>query len=336
MRTIELKNMSLDTQNSLIVLSNSIANARYSLSLSTQKLLLYMISKITYEERKQGIFLNTIEMPLEEIYGLLKASGRENSNDLKDVLKKAIDELHKNYIKLSRINERGKEEFKTYSWISETELNENTAKFVFKFNHEISTLLAPMQSYFRSDLTEYLHISSTHAINLYMLFRANAFQKKIQEYYIEELKNHLSIEEKYPLWDSFKRVVLDPSILQLNKETNYFFTYEAKRIGRSIGKIELRIIEKGAKEEFSKYFSEKMITFLQKSKNSSVVYFTNLKYVYDSSKNHLYITIEPNLFTQSKVIIDEVISANKDIQSFIKSHFRKGFKLFYTTPPEKN
>ncbi len=118
--------------------------------------------------------------------------------------------------------------------------------------------MLPAQNYFKSNVEEYLQISSTHAINFYLLFRANAFQKKIQEYYIEELKNHLGVEEKYSQWINFKTRVLDPSILQLNKETNYFFTYEAKRIGRNIGKIQIRIIEKSAKEEFSKYFSSKM------------------------------------------------------------------------------
>jgi plasmid replication initiation protein len=335
MRTIELKNMEKDVQSSLIRLSNSIANTRYTFSLPTQKLLFYLVSKITYEEKNQQNFLSAIEIPLEEMYNLLKASGRENSKDLKGLLKTCVNELGNNNIRWSQIDKRGKEYWVNFPWFTKSEIIENTGKFTFRFNNELAKYLLPAQNYFKSNVEEYLQISSTHAINLYLLFRANAFQKKIQEYYIEELKNHLAVEEKYPRWDNFKKFVLDPSILQLNKETNYFFTYEAKRIGRSIGKIQIRIIEKSAKEEFSKYFSEKMITFLKKSKDSSVVYFTNLNYVYDSKKNHLYIEIETNLFAQSKVIIDEVISANKDIQSFIKSHFRKGLKVYYTTPLEK-
>ena len=62
MRTIRLTNSDMENPNkALVVFSNSIAEARYSLSLPTQKLLHFLISQITYEERKQGKFLNTLE-----------------------------------------------------------------------------------------------------------------------------------------------------------------------------------------------------------------------------------------------------------------------------------
>ena len=346
MKTIHI-DMAKNAQQSLIILSNSIVKAKYSFSLPTQKLLLFLISKITYEERKDGNFLKTLEIPLQDIYNLLKFSGRENSNDIKGIIKNCVNELGANDIKLSQIDERGKEVWNSWSWKKHVQINENTGIFTFMFNDQISELLLPLQSYFKSDLQEYLHISSSHAINLYMLFRANEFQNKVQSYYIEELKKHLGLEEKYGRWEGLKRIVLDPSIEQLNKETNYFFSYEAKRIGRSIGKVEIRVIAKKEKEEFSVFLSEKIQSFLKEKKADSNIRkrFELVKYEYEAKENIIYIDYKDEA-SKTKIVdyyktkqlegehplkrfLDGFIIENQDFQKFLKTLFRKGLQVMY-------
>lgn len=345
MKTIEV-NMSA-TKDSLIVLSNSIANARYSFSLPTQKTLLYLVSKITYEERKQGIFFNDVVLSLEELYDLLRSSGRENSKDLKGLLKTCVNELGNNNIKWVQINELGKEYWVNYPWFTKAEIDESTGKFTFKFNMEISKYLLPSVSYYKSNLEEYLHLSSSHAISIYTLFRANEFQYKTQEYFIETLKKHLGVEEKYTQWINFRTYVLDPSIEQLNKETNYFFMYEAKRIGRSIGKVEIRIIDKKNKEKFSDFLSEKIEEFLKEKKVDSNIRkrFELVKYEYEPKENIIYIDYKDeasktkiveyykaknlNGENELKRFLDGFITDNVDFQKFLKNMFRKGVKVIY-------
>jgi plasmid replication initiation protein len=345
MKTIEI-NMST-TKDSLIVISNSIANARYSFSLPTQKMLLYLVSKITYEERKQGVFFNEVILPLEELYHLLKVSGREKSKDLKGLLKNCVSELGKNNIRWSQFDERGKEEWVEFPWFTLAKISENTGKFTFKFNAELSKYLLPSVSYYKSYVEEYLHLSSSHAISLYTLFRANEFQYNIQEYYIDKLKEKLGVEKKYPRWGDFKDYVLDPSISQLNKETNYFFTYEAKRIGRSIGKVEIRVINKKEKEEFSVFLSEKIQSFLKEKKADSNIRkrFEMVKYEYEAKENIIYIDYKDEV-SKTKIVeyykskqlegehplkrfLDGAIKDNQDFQKFLKTLFRKGVQVMY-------
>lgn len=348
MKTIELKMNSKEI--TLVILSNSIAKTRYSLSLPTQKLLLLLISKITFEERKQKVFLNTLEFPLEEMYSFLRFSGRENSRDLKALLKNCVSEIGRNNIKFSQIDSKGKEYWVEYPWSSKSEIREDKGIFSYEFNDKIAEILLPLQNYFKSDVKEYLQLSSSHAISLYMLFRANEFTTKIQSYYIEEIKENLGIDSKYKEWAELKRVVLDPSFTQLNKETNYFFTYETKRIGRSIGKIEIRVIDKKNKEEFSDYFSDKIQEFLKKEKVESSVRrnFQLVKYEYDAKENCIYISFKNEKILKDFIssnpmfgvsntsssdilneLLDRYIAKNKEFKRYLKSMFRKDLKIYY-------
>ncbi|CAA7197437.1 replication initiation protein [Chryseobacterium potabilaquae] len=347
MRTIT-KDMSKHSDDSLY-LPNAINKARFIMSLPTQKLFLFLVSKITYEERQGKTFLNTLEFSLGEIYQFLQATRNEKATDLKAVLKNCINEIGENNLKYSEIDERGKERWVNYPWSAKSELNENTGKFIFKFNNEIIWFLLDLKGYFASHTKEYMKLTSSHAISLYLLFRSNEFKVKVQSYYIEELKKNLGVEEKYERWDVLKSKILDPSFSQLNKETNYFFSYEAKRIGRSIGKVEIRVINKKNKEEFSEFLSEKIEEFLKEKKVDSNIRkrFELVKYEYDPKENIIYInykdqaskakiieyykTKDRNGENELKRFLDAFIAENIDFQKFLKNMFRKGVKVIYGT-----
>jgi plasmid replication initiation protein len=334
-------------ENSLIILPNAINKARFNLSLPTQKLFLYLVSKITYEERNQKLFLNTLEFSLEEIYSFLKSTGRENDKNLKGLLKECVNEIGNNNLKYSEIDERGFEYWANYPWSSKSEIKEKTGKFVFQFNDKISWFLLDLKSYFKSNEEEYMKLTSSHAISLYLLIRSNEFQNKVQSYYIEELKKNLGIETKYEKWIDFRTYVLDPSISQLNKETNYFFSYEAKRIGRSIGKVEIRVIDKKNKEEFSVFLSEKIQSFLKEKKADSNIRkrFEMVKYEYEAKENIIYIDYKDEA-SKTKIVeyykskqlegehplkrfLDGFIIENQDFQKLLKNMFRKGLQVMY-------
>ncbi len=317
------------------------------MSLPTQKLFLYLVSKITYEERDKKVFLNALEFSLEEIYSFLQATRKEKATDLKAVLKNCVNEIGENNLKYSEINERGKEKWVNYPWSAKSEIDENTGKFTFEFNDRIIWFLLDLKGYFASNTEEYMKLTSSHAISLYLLFRSNEFKNKVQSYYIEELKKHLGVEKNYDRWDDFKKRVLDPSIEQLNKETNYFFTYEAKRIGRSIGKVEIRVIDKKEKEEFSVFLSEKIQSFLKEKKADSNIRkrFEMVKYEYEAKENIIYIDYKDEA-SKTKIVeyykakqlegehplkrfLDGFIIENQDFQKFLKTLFRKGVQIMY-------
>ena len=159
------------------------------------------------------------------------------------------------------------------------------------------------------------------------------------------MKSKLGV--KYPRWIDFKKSVLEPSIEQLNKETNYFFSYEAKRIGRSIGKVEIRVIAKKEKEEFSVFLSDKIQSFLKEKKADSNIRkrFELVKYEYEAKENMIYIDYKDEA-SKTKIVdyyktkqlegehplkrfLDGFIIENQDFQKFLKTLFRKGLQVMY-------
>ncbi|WP_454058945.1 replication initiation protein [Elizabethkingia ursingii] len=361
--------MGKETQDLSFTLSNSIVKTKYNLSLATQKLLFFLITKIGYEEKMIGNvsndkndivpfekrkFLKDIEVPLSEMKEFIKSTGRENSNDITEVLDKSILELGKNNIRWTTIDEKNKKIKNEYSWFSKSIISEKSATFTFRFNDAIAEYLLHQSNFFTSYLKEFVKLSSLNAINLYMLFRANHFSKKIQIYYIEELKEYLGVEINYSRWGDFKDKVIDPSMVQLNAETNYLFFYEAKRIGRSIGRIEFRTFNKEEdKKAISDFFTEKIQELLKKEKveKSAIENMALIHYEYDTKKNCINVSFKDessaDTFRKSvamrnktnREIIKEVVyptlKESKECNRFLKTFFKEGVILEFVERKKK-
>lgn len=297
----------------LVIISNDIVKARYKLSISSQKLLLYLISHITYEERKEGKFLNELKFNLKEILLFYKSAGVNSFKDLKEKLKLSIKEIEKNPIAISFINKKGEEHYKNHPWYSTIEFNESRNIFIFSFNQKIANLLLNIKNYFKSNLKEYLHLKSSYAIDLYMLFRANEFKKPQQTYSIKELKSILSIEENYERWDLLKRRVIDPAIEQLNQNTNYIFSYTAERESRKIEFIIFSIINKENAQNLKKFLIPIIESYLKVNKLEkmfiSFPFADNMNFFYNSSENLCIIEISSKeIHLKSQPYIQKLIS----------------------------
>ena len=327
MRTIRLTNSDMENPNkALVVFSNSIAEARYSLSLPTQKLLHFLISQITYEERKQGKFLNTLEFSLTEIKDLFAEIGRKESKDYKELLRKAVDELHKNYIKQEIVNDKGVVSEETWSWTQYTKFDEGNGIFIFKFNQEVSPLLLELKSYFKSNLIEYIKLSSKHSIKLYHLLRSNEYMKNKIIFNLDELKYKLGILDKYERWDALKNIVINPSFEELNKNTNYFFEYETERIGRSIGRVIISSFDKTDDRACTRFVRRTIEDFLKskKVKNTTRDIFNSLSFSFNKEKETLYIRFK------DRKALDDFISSQKDIKTEKQAYpvIDKGFTSY--------
>lgn len=295
-----------ESENRLVSISNEIVNSRYKLSMPTQKFLLKLISDLTYEEKQGGKFLKPIKYNLVELKDFLMSTGLSNNVKTKQRLKDFIDELSTNKIELSKYNEFDQETYTAYSWWSVLSFDENSNIFEFQFNDKISPLLLNLKSYFKSNLKEYLSIKSKQAIDLYILLRADEFKRPKLKYSLDQLKKHLKTinQKSYDDWDFFKRNVLNKSIIQLNKETNYFFSFDIERVGRKVGFVMFTMIEKKDTKKLSELVTEKFKKLLKEQKLLGTFMEKRLErilYKYDPIKDKLTLDIAKTLINPKKI-----------------------------------
>jgi hypothetical protein len=289
-------------ESKIISIGNEIIKIRYKLTLPTQKLLLFLISHISYEERKEGKFLHTLHFPISSIYEFFKKTGRENDKNLKKLVEESIEELKVKTIDLKKLLPNEMTDKTTYAWYSEIRISDDKKTFKFSFNDKLACALLKIKGYFKSYLKEYIYLRSTHAIHLYMFFRAHEhLRNKQRRISIEELKTYLQVNKNksYERWDLFKREVLDKSIQQLNENTNYFFTYTLDRgIKQAIGFINFSMIEKTDKIAISAQLNKKIESHLLKKKVYKTYYplFENVKFVFDDTESFLFILIPMKYF----------------------------------------
>ncbi len=320
-------------KDNLIVISNKISTARYKLSLPTQKLLLFLISNIKFKERQNGKFIEEHEYDLKVIYDFFKSTGSEKSKDLKGKLKNSFVELKDNELIMNDINSDGEEYLAKYPWYSKIVLDEKNNKFYFRFNNQISDLLLVAKNYYKSHLKEYLRIKSSHAINLYELLRSEEYTNHNKKYSLNDLKKRLDLinNKSYSDWYIFRRDVLNPTILQLNKNTNYIFSFDIQRVGRKVGFVIFQVFEKKNVKELSTYISSKLKDYFSKQDNHIKALFESrelerILYYYDPMEDHLILSLENTPLKEEKDIkaLETVLEEIGAIKKVFETIFRKG------------
>ena len=219
----------------LVVQSNDlIRNARtlrYDLSVSEQKLIIYLISKLCADDTD----FKKVKFSISEycdVCGIQK-SGREYER-VKNSIKQLRDKSY--WIKNDR------EEI-LFAWL-------DTARIVKYETVELvlSEALRPYLLELRKNFTAYqlinvLCLKSKYSIRLYEIFKSYLWLGK-WEVSIDDFRESIYLKDKYKLFKELKRNVIDPSIREINKYTDLQIEYEAIKIGRSIEKLQFKIIEK--------------------------------------------------------------------------------------------
>ncbi len=253
-----------------------------------------------------------------------------------------LEEIKENAIILRRFNEYGQERYVNYPWYSKIEFNEAYNTFSFKFNQDIAELLLKLKEngigYYKSYFKEYLYLKSVHASKLYEILRAEEYTNPKRKYPLESLKEKLNLNKKssYDDWDFFKRNILTKSIDQLNRNTNYIFSFDIERVGRRVGFVIFQVFEKKRVKELSKYISKKMEEHFNKQQPAIKALFESQKlnqllYYYDPMKDHLTLSLE-NTRIQSREQIEPLQSLFSEIsvhKKVLSNIFRKGTALSF-------
>jgi plasmid replication initiation protein len=231
MESAEKKRKLYEDRTELVVKSNDlIRNTRYELTEQEQKLIIFLISKISKDETA----IPTIQVRLREY---CEVAGIEYSGGAISHIKKNIQEIADKSWWIPIKNQKQK----LFRWIDTAEIDGETVEI------SLSQSLTPYLVELRKDFTKYslmdvLVLRGKYTIRLYELFRSYLWQG----YWIvdvDELRSIINCDS-YNAFKEFNRNVLKYSIDEINGYTGLFITYETIKFGRSVKQIKFKISEK--------------------------------------------------------------------------------------------
>ena len=223
-------------ENNLIVKSNNLIEARYSLNLNEQKILLYAISRLNREDKE----LNIVEFDVVEFTQLIDTKGKRYE-DFRDTVRS----LRKREIIIDT-----KEKELITGWLSNISFYKNTGKVRIKFDDELIPYLLQLKSRFtRYELKNILYLKNKYSIRIYELLKQ--YEKiGIREIELKKLKETLMLDEKqYERIYDFERFVLKPSKKEIDKNTDIIMNYKKIKTGRTVTSILFKIEPKDQEKE---------------------------------------------------------------------------------------
>ena len=218
-------------KNNLIVKSNQVIEASYTLTTIEQRLILSAIAQVPKgEEISDDVLYPLTTKNLVKLGGDEKASHKEFKN--------AVNRLYERSIVL-----RDGDESDSFRWIQEKVFNGSKVAFI-----RFSKPILPFLSNLKSEFTKYLEsdivgMSSPYSIRFYeLIMQYRSIGKR--EISREDLRWMFQLQNKYPVWADLKKRVIDQATKEINEHSPYNLTIEPKRTGRKITSIVLKFQDK--------------------------------------------------------------------------------------------
>lgn len=214
----------------LVVKSNSLINARYSLTSSEIKIILSTITQIKPEDKEFKDYEINIKDFVEDI-GVKSKNMYERARETTMGLMKKI-------IELPLEDELG---FVQVALLSKAKYVEGSGKIIISFDPELKPHLLQLKEKFtKYRVSDVLSLKSSFSIRIYELLKQyeNLKQRTIK---IKELKKILNVDNKYDRYADFKRIIILKAQKELKKHTDIYFEFEEIKKGRKVDKIKFII-----------------------------------------------------------------------------------------------
>ena len=219
------------TKNNLIVKSNQVIEASYTLSTLEQRLILSAIAQVPKGEAVTDAVLYSLS-----IKDVVKLGG--DVKVLNSEFKEAVNRLYDRSIVL-----RDMDESTSFRWIQQ---KRETKDGVFSIR--FSAPILPFLSNLKTEFTKYLEsdivgMTSPYAIRVYeLMMQYRSIGKR--QISLEDLRWMFQLQNKYPVWADLKKRVIDQAVKEINEYSPYKLTVEPKKTGRKITSLVLKFQEK--------------------------------------------------------------------------------------------
>lgn len=245
----EVANMSENNnpRANLVVKSNDlIQKSRFSLNVQQQKIVLYLISKLKYNDNDFKEF----EINLKDFCkccGINLNCGR-TYNELKESIKQIADK--------SMWIEREDGAETLVRWIEKPTIYKNDGIITIKLDDDLKPYLLNLkEKYTQYELIYTLQLRSKFSIRLYELMKSLHYDKLKEytvRYSISELKKKIDASN-YKAYGDFRRRVLEKAVEEINSFTDILISYKTFKRGRAIAEIEFYISTKEPLKRLQNY-----------------------------------------------------------------------------------
>ena len=225
--------------NQLVTQSNCLVEARYSLTLYEQRLILIMISMVEPHDEDFKDYVIKVS-DFNKIVGI---NHKGSYNKIKGILRglRAKELL---------INQGGKDYLIT-GWISDAEYKDNEGIILLSFSKKLKPYLLALKEKFTTQrLNTVIKFRGVHTIRIYGLLKQYE-NIGVREFTLDNFKNILGLEEgQYSNYTNFKRRVIAPALKEFSKKdsnglykSDLSFKLEEEKRGRKIYALRFIIIK---------------------------------------------------------------------------------------------
>lgn len=221
-----------------------VMKAHYNLSTNEQKLILFLVSKIT--NPKDDDF-NVQRVSIKEIEKFFSKEGKrwgsiyERVNSMCDKITSKKITLPKGFV----VDGKSLRMHRYITWFTDIDPYEDENGEIclkFQFSEPLKGFLLQLSEYVRINLIEILPMNGKYSIRMYQIFKAEMdrnkrFRKEVEiEYDLEVLRTILGIEEgKYSRIQNFKDRVLNPLKKEINECSQEIkIDYELLKVKRTV------------------------------------------------------------------------------------------------------
>ena len=211
--------------------SNILIDSAYSLSANEQKVLLTAISLINPEDNDFKPYRVSVSA-IREILGI-------TNNSFYNQIKGMTENIINNSFTYK--DTESKRQLQVPSWFATCEYFDGEGVIEFEFSPKVKRLLLQLRKNFTSYMLSYaVKLKSKYSIRIYEILKKIENMKSVV-FYIDEIKNILSIDSQYKQYNHFKINVLEKARKEINKSTDIRFSYKELKTGRKIDRIKFNV-----------------------------------------------------------------------------------------------
>lgn len=230
-------------ENNLVVQSNDLVQATYTMTTTEKELLLTCISRIDSRPNAPTVNKQTkFTVTLQEVTDIFYRES--NKKNVYRDMQIACSNLFEREVTIA-LAEGGTLRTR---FISGVRINPADENITVTFAEDILPYLTQLQANFtKYKLLEISELSSIHAIRLYELIICWIGQFKYSKSFsIDEFKQIMSLEGKYKQFSELRKSVIEIAIKQINENTNYKVSveYQKKSIGKGFKSLTLKFHKK--------------------------------------------------------------------------------------------